>query len=175
MPAADEPIEIASEQWDGRRVVAVTLDRPEAVDLTLDNCDLAGVTSTGGSFRRVTVRRTRLRDCTFGGGIVQDVAVEACTGERLSARFSTLQRVVVEDSRLPGFDLYGATLDKVVFRDCDLTGAAFDGVTVKELRLERCTLTGITGVTSLRGAEVDFDDLMTLAPSMAKELGLKVR
>jgi len=175
MPAADEPIEIAGENWDGRRVVAVTLDRPDAVDFVLDNCDLAGVTSTGGSFRRVTVRRTRLRDCTFGGGMLQDLVAEDCTGERLSLRFSTLQRVVVESSRLPGLDLYGATVDKVVFRDCDLTGAAFDGVTVKELRLERCTLMGITGVASLRGAEVDFDDLMTLAPSMAKELGLKVR
>jgi uncharacterized protein YjbI with pentapeptide repeats len=125
--------------------------------------------------RRVSVTESRLRDCAFAGGMVQDTTLHACTGERLSVRFSTLQRVVVSGSSLPGLDLYGATLDRVVFRDCDLSGAAFGSVTVKELRFEGCVLTGVTGALSLSGAEVDLDDLPTLAPSMAREIGLRLR
>lgn len=175
MSGTGEPVEITGERWDGRRVVAVQLDRPEAVDLTLDGCDLSGVTSTSGMFRRVTVRRTRLRDCTFGGGMLQDLVAEDCTGERLSARFATLQRVEVSNCTWPGLDLYSAICDKVVFRDCDLSGAVFDGLTVKELSFERCDLSGCKGALSLRGATLDFDDLLGLAPSLAREVGLVVR
>lgn len=175
MPGTDEPVEITGERWDGRRVVAVHLDRPEAVDLTLDGCDLSGVTSTSGTFRRVTVRRTRLRDCTFGGGMLQDLLAEDCTGERLSFRFATLQRVVVSGCTWPGLDLYAATCDRVEFRDCDLSGAVFDGLTVKDLSFERCDLSGCKGALSLRGATVDFDDLIGLAPSLAREAGIVMR
>lgn len=171
----DEPVELSGIVWSGQRLVAITLDRPQVSHLRAADCDLSGVATTGGMLRRIALTGTRLRDCTFAGGLVQDATLDGCTGEGLSLRFSTLQRVVVTGSTLPRLDLYGATVDRVVFRDCDLTDAVFDGMTVQQLRLQRCTFTGITGAMSLRGAEIDFDDLLTLAPSLAKEFGLTLR
>jgi uncharacterized protein YjbI with pentapeptide repeats len=171
----DEPLELSRVSWLGQRLVAVDLDHPEVADVSAAECDFSGLTVSGGVLRRLRIRDSRLRDCTFAGGIIQDTTIESCGTERLSLRFATLQRVVVTGSALPGLDLYGATFDRVLFRDCDLSGAAFDGVTVKQLRLERCGLAGVTGALSLRGAEVDVDDLMSLGPSLAREAGLRLR
>jgi uncharacterized protein YjbI with pentapeptide repeats len=169
-----DDIDIARAVWSEQRVVGAELDRPEIVDLSAEGCDFSGITTTGANMRRVRVASSRFRDCTFGGGVLQDAVIDECTSLRLSLRFSTLQRVIVTTSSMSELDLYGAILDHVLFRDCDLSGATFQGAVVKKLRLERCTLTGVDGALSLRGADVDLDDLITLGPSLAREAGLRL-
>jgi uncharacterized protein YjbI with pentapeptide repeats len=169
-----DDVDVARAVWSQQRVVGVELDRPEIVDLSAEGCDFSGITTTGANMRRVRVASSRFRDCTFGGGVLQDAVLDECTSLRLSLRFSTLQRVVVTTSTMTELDLYGATLDHVLFRDCDLSGATFQNVVVKKVRLERCTLTGVGGALSLRGADVDLDDLITLGPSLAREAGLRL-
>ena len=168
-----DPVELEHLTLAGERVVGVELERASVTDANLDGCDLSGVVLSSYAVRRCTLARTRLRDCIFGGGIVQDAEVVECPTERMSLRFSTLQRVTFTDCRLPGADFYGAVFDKVTFIRCDLSGANFDNVTVKELTFQACTLLGVTGALSLRGAVVDLDDLPGLAPSLAREAGLK--
>lgn len=168
-----DPVELENLTLTGERVVGVELDRASITGANLDGCDLSGVVLSSYAVRRSTVARTRLRDCILGGGIVQDSEIVDCPTERLSLRFSTLQRVTFTDCRLPGADFYGAVFDKVTFSRCDLSGAHFDSATVKELVLQSCTLLGVTGALSLRGAVVDLDDLPGLAPSLAREAGLK--
>jgi uncharacterized protein YjbI with pentapeptide repeats len=171
----DEPVEVEGAIWSDARVVAHRLDRPALTDLRLTGCDIAGVTASAFAVRRTEVAHTRLRDCVWSGGIVQDAVFDVCTVERSSLRFSTLQRVSFSGCSLTGCDFYGATFDHVWFEHCDLTGAKFDNCTVKTLRLRSCTLLGVTGATSLKGAELDLDDLPALAPSLAKELGIRLR
>jgi len=157
----------------GERVVGLEMERASITGATIDGCDLSGVVLSSYAVRRSKVVRTRLRDCIFAGGIVQDTEVTESPTERLSFRFSTLQRTTFSDCQLPGADFYGAVFDKVTFTRCDLSGAHFDSATVKELVFQSCTLLGVTGALSLRGAVVDLDDLPGLAPSLAREAGLK--
>jgi uncharacterized protein YjbI with pentapeptide repeats len=169
----DDPVELDNLVLTGERVVGLELERASITGANIDGCDLSGVALSSYAVRRSKVMRTRLRDCILAGGIVQDGEIAECPTERLSLRFSTLQRVTFTDCRLPGADFYGAVFDKVTFTRCDLSGAHFDNATVKELVLQSCTLLGITGALSLRGAMVDLDDLPGLAPSLAREAGLK--
>lgn len=169
----DEPVELEDATYTGERFVGIELDRPQLVDLTVDGCDLSGVVMSNYAARRVKVTRTRIRDCVWGGGMVQDCTFEECPSERWSMRFSTLQRVAFTDCVFVEGDFYGVTFDKVSFERCDLSGAHFDNATVKELTLRSCTLLGVTGALSLRGAAVDLDDLPGLAPSLAREAGLR--
>lgn len=168
-----EPVELDGLSLVGERVVGVELDRAQVTDATLDGCDLSGVVLSAYAVRRAKVLRTRIRDCILGGGIVQDTEITDCPTERLSLRFSTLQRVTFTDCSLVGADFYGAVFDKVVIDRCDLSGAHFDGATVKDLTMTSCTLLGVTGALSLKGAVVDLDDLPGLAPSLAREAGLR--
>jgi len=169
----DEPVELDGVTLTGERFVSLELDRPQLVDLTVDGCDLSGVVMSSYAVRRAKVLRTRIRDCVWGGGIMQDCTFDECPSERWSLRFSTLQRVTFTDCAFTGGDFYGVTFDKVIFERCDLSGAHFDSATVKELTIRSCTLLGVTGALSLRGASVDLDDLPGLAPSLAREAGLR--
>ena len=169
----DDPLELDGLTLTGERYVGLELERPQLVDVTVDGCDLSGVVMSSYAVRRAKVARTRIRDCVWGGGIMQDCTFDECPSERWSMRFSTLQRVTFADCTFVGGDFYDVTFDKVTFERCDLSGAKFDSATVKELTLKSCTLLGVTGALSLRGAAVDLDDLPGLAPSLAREVGLR--
>ena len=169
----DDPLELDDVTLNGERLVGLELDRAQLVDVTIDGCDLTGIVMSAYAVRRAKVTRTRIRECLWGGGIMQDVTFEECPSEQLSLRFSTLQRVAFTDCTLVNADFYGATFDRVTFERCDLSGAHFDGATVKSLMLTACTMLGVTGALSLRGAVVDLDDLPSLAPSLAREAGLR--
>ena len=169
----DEPVELENVTLTGERVVGLELDRPQLVDVTADSCDLSGVVMSAYAARRAKVVRTRIRDCVWGGGIIQDATFDECPSERWSLRFSTLQRVVFTDCVFVAADFYGVTFDKVTFERCDLSGAHFDNATVKELTMRSCMLLGVTGALSLRGATLDLDDLPGLAPSLAREAGIR--
>jgi uncharacterized protein YjbI with pentapeptide repeats len=169
----EDPLELDSVTLSGERLLGLELDRPQIVDVTIDGCDLSGIVMSAFAVRRAKVTRTRIRECLWGGGIMQDVTFEECPSEQLSLRFSTLQRVAFTGCLLMGADFYGATFDKVTFERCDLSGAHFDSATVKTLTFTSCNLLGVTGALSLRGAVVDLDDLPSLAPSLAREAGLQ--
>jgi uncharacterized protein YjbI with pentapeptide repeats len=169
----DDPLEIDNVTLSGERLLGLELDRAQLVDVTIDGCDLSGIVMSAYAVRRAKVMQTRIRDCVWAGGIMQDVTFEGCPSEQLSLRFSTLQRVAFTGCTLVGADFYGVTFDRVTFERCDLSGAHFDSATVKALTFTACTLLGVTGALSLRGAVVDLDDLAGLAPSLAREAGLR--
>ena len=169
----DDPLELDSLTLSGERLLGLELDRAQIVDATIDGCDLSGIVMSAFAVRRAKVTRTRIRECLWGGGIMQDVTFEECPSEQLSLRFSTLQRVSFTDCVLVGADFYGVTFDKVTLERCDLSRAHFDSATVKSLSITSCNLLGVTGALSLRGAVVDLDDLPSLAPSLAREAGLR--
>jgi hypothetical protein len=60
----------------------------------------------------------------------------------------------------------------VRFLDCDLRGAAFHRAQVTESELRRCRLDGIEGVEGLRGAAMELEQLVELAPTLAQALGI---
>jgi uncharacterized protein YjbI with pentapeptide repeats len=151
------------------------LDRPELVDVRLDDCDVSGVIASDFIARRLELRRTRLRGVTFAGGQVDDGLIEDCSTSELSLRFSRLRRVVFRNCDLSAADFTSTTFDHVTIEGCDLQRARFDAATVNCLAVMNCTLTGITGVGGLKGAQLDASDLPNLAQSLAAETGILIR
>src|SRR3954471_9307589 len=92
----------------GERVAALELERASITGANIDGCDLSGVVLSSYAVRRSKAIRTRLRDCILAGGLVQGGDIAECPTERLSLRFSTLQRVTFADCQLSGADFYGA-------------------------------------------------------------------
>jgi len=151
---------------------AELLERPEVVNVALDECDLSGLVAKDGRVSRVLMTGSRLRGVTWAGGMLEDLVLDGVRAESLSLRFSTLRRIVLRDCELPGLDLTETTLDDVRLERCVLVGAEFHAASVRKLRIEQCDLTGCTGADALRGASVHPDDLLTLAPSLADALGV---
>jgi uncharacterized protein YjbI with pentapeptide repeats len=157
------------------RVLELDLDRPELVDLRLEDCDISGIVAQDFIARRVSLRNTRLRGVTFATGQLDDGLFDDCGTSELSMRFSRLRRVVFRNCDLTGADFYSTSFDHVTFQDCNLQRSRFDAATVKCLTITDCTLTAINGVSGLRGAQLDASDLPNLAQSLATEVGIVIR
>lgn len=171
----EEPLEIRDRTFNGERIDPFELvPNSEVVGVSFEDCDVVGVFATKSRLERVTVTRGRLRGVTWAGGVLRDVTVDSVAGSDVSARFSQLRVVTFRDCQLPGLDLTEADIDDVTFERCDLRQAKFDHAKVKNLRIEACNLAGVSGATSLRGATMTLDDVLGLAPSLARELGITI-
>ena len=171
----DDPIELSGKTWHGERLgPADFAPNSELVDLTLTECDVIGVLADKSRIERVFITNSRLRGTTWAGGVVRGVVLENVTGTDLSFRFSSLRSVTIRDSQIPGLDFTSAEFDDVRFERCTLHRAVFDHARVKSLRIEACDLAGSTGVINLRGASIDADVALSIAPTLARESGFLV-
>jgi uncharacterized protein YjbI with pentapeptide repeats len=159
----------------GARVLELDLDRPEILDVRLEDCDVSGVVATGFIARRMELRGTRLRGVTMVKGQYDDGLLMGCTTSDLSLRFSRLRRVVFRNCDLSGADFYNTSFDHVTIDNCDLQRARFDSAIVKCLAITNCNLAAINGVSGLKGAQLDASDLPALAQSLASDAGILIR
>ena len=104
--------------------------------------------------RRVTFRDCKLDAVNFRGGTLRDVAFEDC---------------LLRDA-----EFGGAALRRVRFGGCTLARADFAKATCDEVDLRGAELGISGGYESLRGATIDSVQLVTLAPLLARHLGIIV-
>ena len=171
----EEPVELEDRQWHGERLgPAEFAPNSSFVDLALSECDIIGIVAEKSRLERITVTDSRLRGTSWAGGVVRDVTLDNVTGTDVSFRFSTLRLLTIRDSRIPELDFTNVEFDEVRLERCSLPGAVFDHAKVKSLRIASCDLAGATGVLSLRGASMELDDVLSIAPSLAREIGIEV-
>ena len=170
-----EPIELEGKQWHGDRLgPAQFAPNSSLVDLALTECDVVGVLAEKARLERVSITNSRLRGTTWAGGVVRHVTLDNVTGTDVSFRFSSLRSVTIRDAQIPELDFTDVEFDEVRLERCVLPGAVFDHARVKSLRIEGCDLAGATGVINLRGASMDFDDVLSVAPGLAREIGILI-
>jgi uncharacterized protein YjbI with pentapeptide repeats len=138
----------------GVRFVATDLAETGWQDTTLDGCALAGVQAFSSALRRVRFRDGKLDSVNFRGAVFTDVSFEDCV--------------------LREVDFGGATLLRVSFAGCTLTGADFTRAACTEVDLRGAKLGITAGWESLRGVTIDSGQLVTLAPYLARHLGITV-
>jgi uncharacterized protein YjbI with pentapeptide repeats len=105
---------------------------------------------------------------------VHDLTVQGCRIDLASFAFSHLTRVTFADCLLAGTSFLEAKLESVRFDACDLTGADFRGVTLRACEFRRCDLSGLEGVPSLRGAAMEWADIVGMAGLWAAALGIEI-
>ncbi len=152
-----------SHVWFGEtRLVAFDLAESALTDVWFTGCALAGVQAFA-----LAARRVRFRDCKL---------------DSVNFRDCSLTDVLFEDCVLRDADFGGAKLTRVRFPGCTLSGADFTKVTCTDVDLRGARLgagwagdAGIrAGYDSLRGARIDTVQLVTLAPLLARQLGITV-
>ena len=123
-------------------------------DVTLAGCALAGVQAFSASMRRVTFRDGKLDSVNFRSGTLTDVRFENCL--------------------LSDAEFGGAKLRRVSFGGCTLARADFARSSCTKVDLRGAALGITAGYESLRGATVDSGQLVSLAPLLARHLGITV-
>jgi uncharacterized protein YjbI with pentapeptide repeats len=105
---------------------------------------------------------------------VHDLTVQGCRVDLASFGFSRLARVTFEDCLLAHTSFLDAQLESVRFHDCDLSGADFRGAVLRHCEFRRVELSGLEGVQSLRGAAMEWSDIIGMAGVWAAALGIEV-
>lgn len=154
------------------------LEAPESLDDVIDarieNADFSNRRFLRSSIRRVELHLCRLTGVELAEATWNDVVVTDCRLDFGGFRLAKLTRVVFRDCRLEEADFAATRLTDVSFERCDLRRASFDGCRLQRVDLAGCTLTGLSGVASLRGARMPWDDLLENAPLFAQGLGIEV-
>ncbi len=127
------------------------------------------------SWCTASVRDSRIGAAVLHGGDWRSVLVTGCKIDFLNLRDTTLQDVVFENCSFRDVDLVNARATRVAFRDCraetlDVRFAQFDAVDLRGLEFTR-----VDGLAALRGTVLDEQQLMALAPALARHLGIDVR
>jgi uncharacterized protein YjbI with pentapeptide repeats len=182
-----EAAELAEIDWSAQQLRRLSLDgsRLLAPDLTgaklrdgswtdveIKGGLLAGLDVGGAAWRRVALRQVRADGLIVSETTAKDVLAVGCKFDLANFRFAKWSRARFEDCSFKEADFMGAELTDVTFVRCNLTQAQFSGAKLKAVDMRSSQLAQMTGLAGLAGATVALDQLMSLAPDLANELGI---
>jgi uncharacterized protein YjbI with pentapeptide repeats len=143
-------------------------------DTVFENAMLANATLRGGSLTRVLVDGGRLTGFHIAETEIRDCVWRGCGADMASFRHAKLERTTFQDCNMREADFMGLRGNWVRFHDCDLRGASFAHAQFTHSEFRRCTMDDIDGVEGLRGTSMELEQMLTLAPSLARALGVSL-
>lgn len=182
-------VELSGDSWPGEEAkdVSFKASRLANVDLSgavlerlwlshceLRGCNLANLQATAARVQKTRISDSRMTGIAFAEATLSDVTFSACRIDLAAFGFAALERVTFADCVLTQSDFLEARLQHVRFHDCDLTGADFRGARLEACEFRRSELTGLQGVADLRGAALEWPQIVELAGMWAAELGIGV-
>ncbi|WP_219859931.1 pentapeptide repeat-containing protein [Nocardia farcinica] len=167
-------IAVSASEFSGARLVG-SLTRTTFDNCVFDSSDLAGLRADETSFLESAIAQSRLTGLSLTDGVLRDVTVEDTRADLASFRGSKFQKVVFTGCNLAGADFQRVRFRSVRFEGCDLTGAQFSQASIEHnTTFADCRMVDVRGVRGLKGAHVRGDDLLGLAASLAREVGIEV-
>ncbi|HSS12121.1 MAG TPA: pentapeptide repeat-containing protein [Acidimicrobiales bacterium] len=148
--------------------------RTTLTDVLFEGSDLAGAV-----WNDVSLLRVRFVDCRLSGFSINtsrlvDVDVSGCVGECPSFFESEGRRWLVKASQLPELDCRGLRLSNARFEQCELTKSDWGHAKLEQVSFVACQLEGLGGADGLSRATVDTATLLSVAPALARHLGMTV-
>ena len=159
-------------------------DLEEAAEPSLELGDLADAVVTGADWanlrpprlalKRVEIRQTRFTGAELGEAVLTDVVLDGCRLDLATFRFAKLERVVFRDCLMNECDFYEASVKDVLFERCNLRESSFSAMRIERVELRGCELDGVQGIEALRGARMQWNDVISAAPLFAQALGIEI-
>jgi uncharacterized protein YjbI with pentapeptide repeats len=144
-------------------------------DVELINCLLFGTDFDGSGWLRIALTGGMSSGLVVTDSTLQDVSFRSAKLNLANFRMSRLRRVEFRNCDLSDADFQGSDLKNVVFKNCNLAGVEFSGCKAERVDLRNSNISTIRGVNSLKGATISTEQMMSIAPVMAAELGLDVQ
>ena len=116
----------------------------------------------------------RIGSAELYGATFRSVLFERAKLGYLNLRRAKIKDVLFRDVHIEELDAGSANLERVTFIDCTIDTLVLNGAKLKDVDLRGARLRTLSGISSLKGATVSYEQLMDLAPIRAGELGLKI-
>lgn len=153
----------------------VTTNRFDVTDCDFRNCNFTASKFPESSWHRVSIDAGRCSGLQITNGVLKNVDFKNSKLDLVNFRFSRLENVAFEDCVLNDVDFYDAQLKNVEFVNCTINKITFASARMINVDISKSYIESVNGVSSLRGVTISYDQLMQLAPSFAKEAGIKVK
>lgn len=150
------------------------LEELKLVDCAVEGSDMANLTAHRTSIARVLFAGGRMTGAHLIDGSLRDVTFRECRADLASFGRSQLTRVRFEDCILVHCDFLDSALESVCFVRCDLSGADFRGARMRCCELRGNDLSGLHGISNLKGAALEWPDVLANARAWASALGIGV-
>ena len=155
-------------------LAGASVEGATVTDVDCFGSDVSNLRARGGSFERVLMRDTRAVGISLLEARLRDVEFVESNLDLARCRFAQLERVAFRGCRLRDADFSNAKLASVTFEGCDLTKVDFTKAVFARCEIRSCVIEGVRGLVNLEGIAMPFPDLIELAPSLARALGLHV-
>ncbi len=161
------------------KLIDLELIATELPDVNLRDCivsgsDFSGATLAPCYLERVLLTKDRLSGAQLYEGKVKDVIFDNCKLDMTNFRSAKFKRVIFKECQMTSTDFSGAVFEDVEMSDCSLEQVNFSNSKAISLDLRGSKLQEITGVTSLKGARISPEQLISITNNLAAEIGLKV-
>ncbi|GAB2658130.1 pentapeptide repeat-containing protein [Nocardia goodfellowii] len=140
----------------GVRLVGTNLGQTDWQDAELVDSAWSGVEIVSAGLRRIRFEGCKFEGVNFRNANLREVQFVDCVLRDVDFAESALRQITV-----PGSTLTRIALDRARLQDVDLRGAR--------------TIDIASGLDALRGATVNYGQLMDLAPAFAQNAGIIVR
>ncbi len=151
------------------------IEKFETKDSRFKDCDMTATSFANSSWHVVEVIGTRCSGIQLQTSKLKNVLFKGCKLELVNFRFSTLENVIFEDCMINDLDFYNATLKNVTFSGSSIEDISFAGAHLKNVDLSDAQIMSVKNTTGLKGATINYEQLMFLAPYFAQEMGLIIK
>ncbi len=161
----------------------------QVADCRMDEAKLTGIhvvdstwvriAASGLATRHSSWRDSEIRDSRFGlldlsASTLLRLTITDAKIDFLNLRGSTIREVVLTRVTLGELSLSDASGTSLTLTDCTLGTVEFHNGHVTKTDLSTSTVTRIDGLDSLRGVILSINQVLDLAPAMARHLGAKI-
>jgi uncharacterized protein YjbI with pentapeptide repeats len=153
-----------------------TLSKIRVSSSKFTNVALAGSDISYSSFFLTDFKDCNLTGTQFIRNTLEAVVFADCKFELTSFMFSHLKDVVFKNCNLNEIDFRDTILENVTFKDDMLENIDFSGANVKgNLDISASRVISLKGIMKLKGMVISEEQLLSLSPFMANELGFVVK
>lgn len=145
-----------------------------ATDCAIESADAATVSAPSSTLRDVTISHSRIGSLEGYDSRWNSVRLRECKLGFINLRGSVLADVAFDGCQIDELDLGSARATRVTLSGCRIGTLEVPGATLKDVDLRGLDLSRIVGADGLRGAVIDDEQLLQLAPILASQLGIEV-
>jgi uncharacterized protein YjbI with pentapeptide repeats len=167
-------VAIASSRLSKVNVSDGELARFSATDVDFNECNFSNAAMPKSTFRRVVFSDCKLTGVRVLSGILTDVELNACRLDYAGIHDVKFKQVTMRNCQLRESEFSGCSFESVRFIGCDFTRATFARASFAGSEFRHCTLAELRGLSELRGAAMDFTDILAHADLFALELGIGI-
>ncbi len=164
---------------DSSHIVRTDISQAKISGFSLSNSLIEDSTLIASQFANaswhvVEVKNSRCSGLQLHESLLKNVVFKNCKLDLTNFRFSSLTNVLFDSCVVTEMDFYNATLKDVSLVNCEIENVEFTGAKMKNVDLTESSIISFRGFSSLKGMSINNEQLISLAPYFAQELGITV-